>query len=434
MGPIQNLHEFTSWLRRRWRIMVLLTVIGALGGIIMALQSQRIYSASAVIQVINPVIVASSEDDTAATPDVTRRVQMIEQRLMSREALLDLAQRYNLFDGAPLSPVEQVALMRQSFSITSIAAAQQGFARDGSLSALIVSASDANPETAAAIANELADQLVEQSVSARQSNAQQALVFFEAEEARLEEAISALEDDIADYRSENEAFLADSVALRRTERSSLTSALRDLQADLSARRSELDSLDVDSTRIVVQRQVEALQIEIEQLEQQEAEMRSRIAEIQDILTRAPVYEQQVTAMNRRMEQLQAQLIAASDRRREAELSSRIEDDQQAERFELLERALVPEFPVSRSRKMIAALGLVAGIGLGVMLAYAMEWMQPVMRTAQRMERDLQLRPVVSIPYSMPVRERRRRQMIWGFGTLVLILAGLGMALTLTGAI
>ena len=434
MGPIQNLHEFTSWLRRRWRIMVLLTVIGALGGIIMALQSERIYSASAVIQVINPVIVASSEDDTAATPDVTRRVQMIEQRLMSREALLDLAQRYNLFDGAPLSPVEQVALMRQSFSITSIAAAQQGFARDGSLSALIVSASDANPETAAAIANELADQLVEQSVSARQSNAQQALVFFEAEEARLEEAISALEDDIADYRSENEAFLADSVALRRTERSSLTSALRDLQADLSARRSELDSLDVDSTRIVVQRQVEALQIEIEQLEQQEAEMRSRIAEIQDILTRAPVYEQQVTAMNRRMEQLQAQLIAASDRRREAELSSRIEDDQQAERFELLERALVPEFPVSRSRKMIAALGLVAGIGLGVMLAYAMEWMQPVMRTAQRMERDLQLRPVVSIPYSMPVRERRRRQMIWGFGTLVLILAGLGMALTLTGAI
>ncbi len=434
MGPIQNFHEFTSWLRRRWRIMVLLTVIGALGGIIMALQSERIYSASAVIQVINPVIVASSEDDTAAAPDVTRRVQMIEQRLMSREALLDLAQRYNLFDGAPLRPVEQVALMRQSFSITSIAAAQQGFSRDGSLSALIVSASDADPETAAAIANELADQLVEQSVSARQSNAQQALVFFEAEEARLEEAISSLEDDIADYRSENEAFLADSVALRRTERSSLTSALRDLQADLSARRSELDSLDVDSTRIVVQRQVEALQIEIEQLEQQETEMRARIAEIQDILTRAPVYEQQVTAMNRRMEQLQAQLTAASDRRREAELSARIEDDQQAERFELLERALVPEFPVSRSRKMIAALGLIAGIGLGVMLAYAMEWLQPVMRTAQRMERDLQLRPVVSIPYSMPVRERRRRQAIWGFGTLVLILAGLGVALTLSGAI
>src|SRR5690606_25319688 len=145
----------------------------------------RVYSASAVIQVINPVIVASTEDGAgAAVPDVTRRVQMIEQQLMSREALLDLAPRHNLFDGAPISPPAQVAMMRQSFSITSIAAAQQGFTRDGSLSALIVSASDDDPQTAADIANELADQLVQRSVDARQSNAQQALDFFRAEENR----------------------------------------------------------------------------------------------------------------------------------------------------------------------------------------------------------------------------------------------------------
>lgn len=434
MGPIQNLHEFFSWIRRRWKIVLLMAVLGVLGGVVAALQSERIYSANAVIQVINPVIVATTEDGGDATPDVTRRVQMIEQRLMSREALLELAERHHLFDGMAITPVEQVALMRQSYSITSIAAAQQGFTRDGSLSALIVSASDDDPDTAAAIANELADQLVQQSVDARQTNAQQALDFFRSEEDRLEAAIASLEDEIASYRSENEGYLTDSVTLRRSERARLIDGLRDLQAELSARQSELDTLDRDSTRIVIQRQVATLEEEIAQLTQQEGEMRLRIGEIQDILTSAPAYEQTVLAMNRRMEQLQAQLTAAADRRREAELSARIEDDQQSERFELLERALVPEYPISRSRTMIAVLGLVAGIGLGVMVAFAVEWMQPVMRTSQRMERDLQLRPVISIPFEMPVRERRRRQAIWAFGGLVLILAALGAGLTGAGII
>ncbi|MCB1388606.1 MAG: hypothetical protein KDK12_05595 [Rhodobacteraceae bacterium] len=435
MGPIQNLHEILSWIRRRWRLMLLLTVLGSLGGMVMALRTERVYSASAVIQVINPVIVATTEDGAgAAVPDVTRRVQMIEQQLMSREALLDLAQRHNLFDGAPISPSEQVALMRQNFSITSIAAAQQGFSRDGSLSALIVSASDGDPQTAADIANELANQLVQRSVDARQSNAQQALDFFRAEESRLEGNITDLEQEIADFRSQNEALLSDAVALRRSERARLMDGLRDLQAELSARQSELDTLDVTSTRAVIQRQVVALRDTVEQLTQQESEMRARIAEIQDILTRSPGYEQQVLAMNRRMEQLQAQLTAAADRRREAELSARIEDDQQAERFELLERALVPEYPVSRSRKKVALMGFAGGLGLGLMLAYALEWMQPVLRTAARMERDLQLRPVISIPFTMSQRERRRRQMIWAFGGFVLIAAAIGLVMQFGGFI
>ncbi|PTW99783.1 GumC family protein [Pararhodobacter aggregans] len=431
MGPIQNLHEILSWLRRRWRLMALTTLLGALAGVILAVNTDRVFTASAVIQVINPVIVAASEDGTgAASTDVTRRVQVIEQQLMSRDALLDLAQRHRLFEGMPLNPSEQVALMRRAFTITSIAAAQQGFARDGSLSALVVSADADDPQTAADIANELANQLVQRSVDARQSNAQQALDFFRAEETRLETSIATLEDDIAEFRSQNEAFLSDSVALRRAERARLIDGLRDLQADLSARQSELDTLDQSSTRTVVQRQVATLRDSVEQLSQQEVEMRSRIAEIQDILTRSPGYEQQVLAMNRRMEQLQAQLTAAADRRREAELSARIEDDQQAERFELLERALVPEYPVSRSRKTVAAMGIVAGLMLGLMLAYGLEWMQPVMRTSARMERDLQLRPVISIPFTMSVRERRRRVMIWGLGGLVLIGLALASALQL----
>ncbi len=428
MGPIQNIHEVLSWLRRRWRLIALLSLIGVAGGLIAATNVRRVYSASAVIQVINPVIVAATEDGAgAAAPDITRRVQVIEQRLMSREALLALAQRHNLFDGAPISPVEQVAQMRQSFSITSIAAAQQGFSRDGSLSALIVSASNANPETAAAIANEMAESLVQQSVDARQTNAQQALDFFRSEENRLETAIATLEGEIAAYRSTNEAYMPDAVTLRREEQARLAETLLDLQQQTSAKRAELATLDSASGRAVTQRQVAQLNEEIAQLTQQDSVLSARIAEIQDLLQRAPEFQQQIIAMNRRMEQMQAQLTAAADRAREAELGARIEDDQQSERFELLEHALVPEYPVSTSRKKVALMGVIAGLGLGVLLAYALEWMNPVMRTAARMERDLHLRPVISIPFAMSPAERRRRAMIWAFGGIVLLAAVFGVA-------
>jgi len=429
MGPIQTLHELLSWLRRRWKIMVLCLVIGALGGLLAALRVERVYTANAVIQIINPVIVTGEEGD-ASTPDVTRRVQMIEQRLMSREALLDLAQRFNLFDSRPFTPAEQVALMRQSFSITSIAAAQQGFTRDGSLSALIVSASDANPQLAAAIANDLANALLRESTDSRQTNALQTVEFFRAEEDRLQAAISGLEDRIAEFSGANEAYLPAATAVLREEGGRLATSLLEVQQTLATLQSELSGQDGATQRVVTRRRTQEINDGIGQANLQAAVLTQRITDIQNTLARAPAFEQQLIALNRQMEQLQAQLTASAERRREAELGARIEVDQQAERFELLEPALVPDYPVSTSRMKVGAMGIIGGLGLGVLLAYALEWMQPALRTAQRMERELQLRPVISIPYSMPMAERRRRWMIWGFGAAVLLVAGLVLAMVL----
>ncbi|MCB1396218.1 MAG: hypothetical protein H6898_16055 [Rhodobacter sp.] len=430
MGPIQNLHEILSWLRRRWQVIAIALLIGAVAGLVMAMRTERVYSASAVIQVINPVVAVGDGGGGAEVPDITRRVQMIEQRLMSREALLDLATRYHLFDGMAISPVEQVALMRQSYSISAIAAAQQGFSRDGSLSALVVSASDDDPQTAAAIANDLAESLVQQSASDRRSDAQQALDFFQAEEGRLNDAISALEDQISAYRTENEQYLPAAVTLRRAERGRMAESLLQIQQEVSTRRNELAGLDANSQRALTQRRITQLNDEIAQFSQQASILNDRIAEIQAILQRAPAVEQELAAMDRRMEQLQDQLTAASGQRREAELGARIETDQQSERFVLLEHALVPDYPVSTSRKKVAVLGLIGGLMLGIFIAYALEWLKPVMRTAERMERDLHLRPVISIPYTVPAQERRRRQLIWTLGLGLLLVGAVSLAAAL----
>ncbi|WP_333829657.1 Wzz/FepE/Etk N-terminal domain-containing protein [Pararhodobacter sp.] len=427
MGPVQTIPEILSWLRRRALLILLISVLGIAGGVLAAMKSERIYAATAVIQVINPVITG---EGGAAGTTLARRIQTIEQQLMSRENLVALASRYGMFEGAGLSANDQVALLRQSISIQSIAAAHPGYSGDGSLSGLVISTRAGEPELAAAISNELADLLLQQSAASRHESAEAALRFFQQEETRLQRDIAALDDRIADFQTENEGLLPGAQILRREDLRRLEESRLSIERDIVQLRSELSTLDAASGRTVTQRRIAQLTDEIARRDDEAALITARIDTIRAELVRAPDIEREITAMDRDMTQLQAQLTSASERRREAELGLRIEDDQQSVRFVLLEAALVPEHAVSTGRRKIAMAGAMAGIILGLGLAYVLEWMHPAMRTARQMERELQLRPVISIPYTRSHAENRRRKLVWGMGTGLLLFAAILVAMAL----
>jgi len=420
MGPLLSIPEFLSFLRRRSFLIIMITMLGVLGGVVAAINSERVYSATAVIQVINPVI---SGEGGNASNTMARRIQTIEQQLMSRENLLELAGRYRMFQGTDLSPTDQVTVLRQSISIQSIAAAHPGYGGDGTLSGLVISASANDPEVAAAISNELAELLLSQSVASRQQRAQSALRFFEQEEERLQANIAALDDRIAAFQTENEGLLPGAQILRREDLSRLESSRLEIERDIVQLRSELASLDAVSGRTITQRRIAQINDEIAQRNDEAALIGARIDTIRSELARAPDVSREITAMERTMAQLQAQFTSAVERRREAELGLRIEDDQQSERFVLLEAALAPEYPVSTGRRKIALAGVMAGILMGFGLALGLELLNPVLRTARQMEREMQLRPVISIPYTRSNAEIRRRRALWGMGLgLFLIVA------------
>lgn len=425
MGPIQNLPEILSLLRRRAPLIIVMLALGVLFGIASALRSERVYSATSVIQVINPVIM----DESAASPtSVTRRIQTIEQQLMSRENLLAMAERYGIFQGRDINVNEQVAVMRQSISIEVVAAAHPGTARDGALSALLITASAADAETAAAISNELSQSILSQSALSRQDNAQQALRFFEQEEARLQQAIDLLDTRIALFQAANEGLMPGALALRRDDLRRLEDSRLEIERELVQLRSELASLDATSRRTVTLRRIEQLNDEIARRTEENALVSARIDAIHALMAQAPEIERELNAMERSMTQLQTQLTSAAERRREAEVGLRIEDDQQSDRFVLLESALPPEYPVSTSRKRIAGFWAVAGLFMGLAVAYGLEWIHPALRTASRMERELQLRPLISIPHAVPASDIRRQRVFLALAIgLLLISLALGVA-------
>lgn len=408
-------------------MIMMIAMLGVLGGVIAAVNSERVYSSTAVIQVIHPVI--TGEGGAVATT-LARRIQTIEQQLMSRENLLDLARRYDIFQDVDISTSQQVAQLRQSIRIENIAAAHTGYASDGSLSGLTITASASDPELAAAISNELADLLLRQSTASRQESAQAALRFFEQEEARLQARIVALDDQIADFQTENEGLLPGAQILRREELGRLQDSRLEIERDIVQLRSELATLDSSSTRTVTLRRIEQLNDEIARRNDEAALIGARIDTIRTELVRAPDVAREITAMERTMMQLQAQHTSAAEQRREAELGLRIEDDQQSVRFVLLEAALVPEHATSTGRRKIAMAGAMAGVVAALALAYLREVLNPVMRTAMQMERELQLRPVISIPYTRSDSENRRRRMIWAMGLGLLLIVAFLLAFSL----
>lgn len=427
MGPIQTFDELRRWFLRRMGLIAMITLVVAALGVGVALNTDRNYRASAVIQVVNPVIDAGESDGTNT---VTRRIQAIEQRLMARDNLLALGEAHGMFDGLDLTPTERMLLMRQSVQIEAVAAAQAGFSRDGSLSALIISASARTAEEAASLANALVDDLLRENAETRRDRAQSALRFYRGEEARIEELITQLEAQLGAFQSRNEAFMSGTLTLRREEMSRLTESRLEIEREIVAARGELTSLETAGARGVTLRRQTMLTDLIAQKTSEMAELTRRIDEIQGMFLRGAEIELELSSMNRRMTQLQTQLTSAVERRREAEIGARLEGDDQSERFVLLESALPPDYPISRSRKTIVILATVGGAMLGVGVAYLAEWVNPVLRTSVMFEREMNLRPVVSIPFQMPSRERRRRRMIWGLGLGFPLLAGLALLFAL----
>ena len=426
MGPLSSIPEFLSFLRRRWLLIALVAFLGALGGIVAALYNERVYSATAVIQVITPVI---DGEGAAVATTLARRIQTLEQQLMSRENLLDLARRYGMFADTNLTATEQVHLLRQSVSIQSIAAVHSGYAPDGAISGLVISASASEPEVAAAVGNDLADMLLQQTAASRHESAQAALRFYQAEEARLQAEISALDDRIVTFQTDYDGLLPGAQTLRREDLRRLEENRLEIEREIVQLQAERATLNATSTRTVTLRRVAQLDDEIASRNDEAALIAARIDTIRAELVQAPEIAREMAAMDRAMTQLQGQLASVSERRREAELGLRIEDDQQSVRFVLLEAALPPEYPISSGRRKIAMVGVLGGIMAGFGLAFLLDLLRPVLRTARQMERELQLRPVISIPYTPTADEERRKRAIrmMGMGLLLFIVLMLALS-------
>ncbi len=406
MGPIYSLGDFLDMVRRRLFTIVCVFILGCLGSLWFAASQQHQYETAEVLQVTQPQIAGELAKSTVEGSSA-RRIQLIEQRLMARGAVLEVIEKFGLYaDMEALTQLQKVALLRESVQITGVAAAREGFADDGTISVLTITARMPTAEQAQQVASEFGRRTIELSVATRIDQARETLSFFAGKEAALADQVAALEDEIAAYRNENDVTLPGTIEFRRAEIAALNEGLLEIARErIEIRRAADQALATERPATARRLQEEAEQ-KLATLDAQEQLLTRRRAGLEASLQTTPEVERRLGAYDRRLEQLQAELAQMTARRNEAEVGFRLETGRQAERLTVIEPAPLPDYPVTGARKTKALMGAAASLLAALLAAFLQELRQPALRTAAQMERETGLVPVVTIPV-MDTRPPRR---------------------------
>lgn len=488
-GPGFGVPEVIGALRRRWLLGVAPVILGAPLAVVIALSLPATYVSTARLivesQQIPDALARSTVDQSAA-----ERIQLIRQRLFTRDNLIDIAERYRVFGrNSGMTPAAVVNVMQASMNIQSSALGRSS-RRGSSVSAIDISFRARSPDLAARIANELVTQVLAQNVEDRTARAAGTVAFFEQEVQRLSADLDAQSTAIARFKGENQDALPSTLGARQgelnslrdrifqveTQRASLAASLetlrrareagaavgggdpvsqeltrlrsaliaqgatlapshptmRQLQTRIAALEASLredqqttDGADAPPSQI--EQQIAAMERDVARYDEQLVLLREQASGLEQSISRTPGVEMALAALERRYSSLQAQYNDTVVKRIQADTGERLEVNQQAERFEVVEQAVPPESPDSPNRPKIAAAGIAASGALGFGLMALAELLNRSMRTARDMERQLELRPLVQIPYVMTQRETRWR--VWRLRVIVLggaLVAALGL--------
>ncbi|SEO57220.1 Uncharacterized protein involved in exopolysaccharide biosynthesis [Salinihabitans flavidus] len=409
MNRIHSFEESLNMLRRHVLLLVSVCAVGIIVSVVYALSLQRLYETSAVIQIEQPRIREPQTTSATANSATMQQLQIIEQQVMARDNLLHIAQEYDLFADRPeLSEAERVVQMRQAASVRQISDPNLRWRSDLTPTAMQITARWGDPELAAAIANELVTNVLEQNRRRRAERARETLEFFESEEERVGQAIARLEGEIARFKRENAQYLPDGLSGLREERSGLRESMFELDRQIL----ELQAGQPTPGSIMAAR--------VTRLEEQRDLIGRRIDEIETIIQASPEVEREFNQLTRRLEKLSEQYQVITRNQAEAEMGQMLQTSQQSESFTVLERALVPEHPISPNRKRIVFIGAALSALVALVLMILLELRNPVLRSATQFERQVGIRPIVSIPIVELPGERRKRWFIWG-GEAALIL-------------
>ena len=491
-----DIGKYIDGVRRRLWIVALIFIPGALLATGIAYVLPPVYESTARILVESPKIPTALAQSTV-TVSASERLQLIQQRILARENVLDVIERLNLFADRPeLTPTEKVDLVRAGTVIDIIAfGAISGQRRSRtapvSVSSFTITYRASSREITARVANELVTRVLELNLQSRAQQAQQTLDFFTQDVERLAADLIALETEIANYKKQNEQALPSTLQSRqaaligtqqqlfnaeqqraqlKTQLDTSTATLETLKslptptqnltqeerqlAALEAQLAQEESLLTDQhptvrqlrsqiaamKRVVsggsgqqsasssaqrmqitnMENQIALLEQQISQLDEQEVRDLERKAELEASIAETPRVEAALNAFQRRHDDLRVRYQTAVAKQAQAATGEKLELDQKAERFEVIEQARTPLAPVAPKRTLIAAGGAFVALGAGFALALLLEILSSAIRTGADLERTVKLRPIVVVPYIYTPAEKQKRRFLQVLAVLVFI--------------
>jgi uncharacterized protein involved in exopolysaccharide biosynthesis len=494
MGNI-DLNFYWSVFMRRLPYFLVIAVLLASLGIAVAMVLPSSYVSEGRMLVERPQIPGELAESTVPI-DPYEQIQIIQQRIMTRTNLLELADRVGLYEDTPEMTASQMA--------SDIAGRIEfiGFEPDetqqrGLPGATIIAAAfwGPTPQIAASGANALVSLILEENVRMRTSRAGDTLDFFDTEVKRLEEALEEQSRRISEFKTANVEALPDSMATRRAQQERENQRLLELEREeaglrnqrdtviwlfertgrasslgpLSPEEQELDALrseliqkravySATSPQIrMLENRLAALEGLVEEQQEQrvapgldgsigsamseldvelapidarldfiaeeKAAIERQLDKLNSSIVATPANEMVLGGLELEMESLERQHTQAVANRSQAAVGERIEVLAKGERFTLIEPPTEPNGPAKPRRKLIAAAGVIGGIGAGLGFVLLMELLNRSIRRPVDLSDGLGIQPFATVPYMRTVGERR-----WRLNLILLVLVAIVIAI------
>ena len=191
---------------------------------------------------------------------------------------------------------------------------------------------------------------------------------------------------------------------------------KDIAALKGSVRETLANIDIETSKL------EESTTQLDRLPKQRTELAERAEILQQGILKTPEVEAEYNALTREYNNIQAEYERAKENLAKAATGEQLEEDRQAERFEVVERASVPRKPLTPNRLRIVLLGALGSIAAGIGMVFLMEQLDNSIYSPADLERKLRVRPFATIPYLETFAERKWKAR--ALSTLINILIGI----------
>ncbi len=232
MTPVRY---YTSiFLRRLPYFLIVATVISAIS-IIIALTLPPTYVAQMRLIVESPQIPTTMASSTVTTP-AAQQLQIVEQRLLTRPVLLDIARKFEVLpDQSEAQPDQIVEALRNQTNVR--------ISSGRNMASLMTITFDARSgQIAAGVLNEYLTEIQKLDVNYRKGRATDTLAFFKQEVDRLSDELDERSARILKFQEENSGALPNSLQFRQAQQGSMQANLQQTTQQIFALQNQREKL------------------------------------------------------------------------------------------------------------------------------------------------------------------------------------------------
>jgi uncharacterized protein involved in exopolysaccharide biosynthesis len=381
---LDPLYYFEILKKRKFYALISFIVVFAIGWAVAMLWPPTYLSEGKILVVSQQIPVDLVRPTVTAT--ASERISTIEQRVMTRDNLLKIVDKYQMYADQRnrLSRTDLLDLMRTHASIKPVDMDPLRRQSDNFTVAVKVGFSDGRPDIATKVANELITLFLNEDARNRTNRATETTKFLEQEVTKLQIELASIDEKILASKRDTPSL---------TQESALPQ-LSALKAELAAKAAVFSQSHPEVKRLKAQ--VEALEKQPPTITNVPATTETSRTQLLD-----PILLQRLS--------VQANLESTSQKLAAARRGENLERDQFSERLEVLEQAIPPQRPIKPNRPKLIGLAFVAAVMAAFASIWAVETIDKTVRRSSDLTRVANGQLVVAVPYIVTQAELHKKK-------------------------